>query len=472
MAPRVIQHVLPAVVTSWDRREASPSRRGLSEDGFSQLCWIYTSLNPLPLVRVFVWQQRGDQKKVTHVLLCITITERTMNRLLNKRYEILGVLGKGGMGRVYKVRDRSEGGTIRAAKELRIDTLQVPKVREALAQFQTEARILTRLTHLNLPKVYDYFSEGSAYYIIMEYIRGRTLEQIVSSRRGKPVDELLALSWALQICRAMHFLSVQKPRPIVFRDMKPSNIMIARDGRVKLIDFGIARFFKEERTEDTYVYGTPGYAAPEQYGTGQTDVRSDLFSLGATLYYCLTGEHPPQNLPDFRDPRRMNRKMSRETAAIIKKALAPNMERRYQSAYEMKMAIQKVLLDLSAPVKRKAKVIYARPGKVIRLPWWRKASWVGVPVMALGCSGATGTLSADDLWIRPKPTSFGPEAAWLLFRVQSRMLKPGREYRPHITVKTDSGVLRPRLLFRRSWPWVLFAALMVTAVVAIAAMAT
>ncbi len=180
----------------------------------------------------------------------------------------------------------------------------------------------------------------------MEYIRGKTLEQMLDSRHGKPVDERLALSWALQICRAMHFLSVQKPRPIVFRDMKPSNIMIAHDGRVKLIDFGIARFFKEERTEDTYVYGTPGYAAPEQYGTGQTDVRSDLFSLGATLYHCLTGEHPPQNLLDFKDPRQMNRKMSRETAAIIKKALAPDMTKRYQSAYEMKIAIQKVLLDL------------------------------------------------------------------------------------------------------------------------------
>jgi serine/threonine protein kinase len=393
-----------------------------------------------------------------------------MNRLLNKRYEIVGILGKGGMGCVYKVRDRSSGGNVLAVKELRIDRLQGPKAREALAQFQTEARILTRLTHPNLPKVYDYFSLPGAYYIVMEYIRGKTLDQVLNSRRGKPVDERLALSWALQLCRAMHFLSVQKPRPIVFRDMKPSNIMIAHDGRVKLVDFGIARFFKEERTEDTYVYGTPGYAAPEQYGTGQTDVRSDLFSLGATLYYCLTGEHPPQNLLGFKDPRRMNRKMSSETAAIIKKALAPDMARRYQSAYEMKIAVQKVLLDLSAPVKKKAKIIYAKPGKVIKLPWWRKAAWVSVPVMALGCSGATGTLSADDLWIRPKPTSFGPEAAWLLFRIQSRMLKPGREYRPRITVKTDSGVLRPSLPFRRSWPWLLFTILAITAVIAIAAM--
>ncbi len=393
-----------------------------------------------------------------------------MKRLLNNRYEIISILGKGGMGCVYKVRDRSTGGAILAVKELRIDRLKAPIVNEALAQFQTEARILMRLTHPNLPKVHDYFSLHSAYYIVMEYIRGRTLDQIMQRRRGKPVDEQLALSWALQICRAMHFLSVQKPRPVVFRDLKPSNIMLAPDGRVKLIDFGIARFFKEDRNEDTYVYGTPGYAAPEQYGTGQTDVRSDLFSLGATLYYCLTGEHPPQNPLGFIDPRRKRPKLIRETAAIIKKALAPDMAKRYQSAYEMKMAIQTVLLDLSAPIKRKGEVIYARPGKVIKLSWWRKAAWVGVPVMALGCSNAAGTLSTDALWIKPKPTSFGPDAAWLLFRVQSRLLKPGKEYRPEIIVKTGSGILRPRLLFRRSWPWIFFAALAAAAVIAFVVM--
>nr|MDA8424465.1 serine/threonine-protein kinase [Nitrospiraceae bacterium] len=333
-----------------------------------------------------------------------------MNRLLKKRYEIVGLLGKGGMGCVYKVADRSRGGKALAVKELRTDKLREAKVHEALVQFQTEAQILARLTHPNLPKVYDYFSQQGASYIVMEYIRGKTLEQMLEGRRRKPVEEQQALSWAIQICRAMHFLSVQKPRPIVFRDTKPSNIMISRDGRVKLIDFGIARFFKDEQDEDTYVYGTPGYAAPEQYGTGQTDVRSDLFSLGATLYYCLTGEHPPQNPRELPDPRRVNPKMSKETAAIIKKALAPDMARRFQSAYEMKEAIQKVLLDLSAPVKRNAKIIYARPGKVIKLSWWRKAAWVSVPVTALGCSGTTGTLSTEDLWIRPKPASFGPDA--------------------------------------------------------------
>jgi len=393
----------------------------------------------------------------------------TMKRVLRHRYEIKGVLGKGGMGSVYLAMDRREK-KVFAVKELRTGTLSAEKLREAVAQFQTEARILARISHPNIPKVSDYFSINGAYYLVMEYINGKTLEEVLTERKGKPVDERLALSWALQICRAMHFLSVQKPRSIVFRDLKPSNIMIGRDGRVKLIDFGIARFFKEEKREDTYVYGTPGYAAPEQYGSGQTDVRSDIFSLGATLHHCLTGRNPSESPLDFPDPREVNPKISRETAAIIRKALDPDMTRRFQTAYEMKQAIQKTLLHLTASVKGVKRIIHAVPGRLIRLPWWRKTSWVSVPVMALGCSGTTGTLSTTDLWIKPKPKAFGPEAAQLLFRVEAGMLRSGREYRPQITVKTEAGIVQPQLLFRKSWPWLLIGGAVIMAALAIAAL--
>ena len=389
-----------------------------------------------------------------------------MIRLLKKRYEILAILGKGGMGCVYKVRDHQQRGKVLAVKELRSNKLSEEKSQEALVQFQTEAQILARLTHPNLPKVYDYFSVPGAHYIVMEYVNGSTLEQVLSARYGKPVDERLALSWALQICRAMHFLSVQKPRPIIFRDLKPSNIMISRDNGIKLIDFGIARFFKEDKQEDTYVYGTPGYAAPEQYGTGQTDVRSDIFSLGATLHHCVTGRSPAENPLDFPEPRSLNPVLSRETAAIINIALTQDMKKRFQSALEMKLAIQKILLKQPGQVKGKGKIIYARPGKLIRLPWWNKTSWVSVPVMSLGLSGTTGTLSTDDRWINPKPVSFGPDVARLLFRVESSMLRPGREYRTHITVKTDAGIVRPLLVLRRSWPWMLIEAAVAAAAIA------
>ncbi len=395
-----------------------------------------------------------------------------MKKVLKKRYEILDILGRGGMGCVYKVKDRTQRGKILAAKELRVGKISAGRFTEAVIQFQTEAGILMRLTHPNLPKVYDYFSVRDAYYIIMEFIDGMTLEQLLLSRNGKPVDERLALSWALQICRAMHFLSVQHPRPIVFRDLKPSNIMIGKDGRVKLIDFGIARFFKEEKLEDTYVYGTPGYAPPEQYGTGQTDVRSDIFSLGATLHHALTGKSPSSSAFDYPDPRTLNPKLGRGTAAIIKKALEPRMDKRFQSALEMKQAVQKVLLDLTAPVKGINNVVYAMPGKAITIPWWRKTLYVSVPLMTLGLSGTTGTLATREPWIKPRPKSYSPNASRLLFCVEGGMLKPGREYRPHIIAKTDAGVLEPQLLFKKPWPWPLIETLLIAAAIAAAVIAT
>ncbi len=389
-----------------------------------------------------------------------------MAKLLKNRYEIIGVLGQGGMGSVYKVADRSHRGKVLAVKELRTSNQALGKTAESVTLFQTEALILSRLSHPNLPKVTDYFSLGGSHYIVMEYVHGRTLEQMLNARPGKPVDELLALSWALQICRAMHFLSVQKPRPVVFRDLKPSNIMIDRNGRVKLIDFGIARFFKEEKTEDTYVYGTPGYAAPEQYGTGQTDVRSDIFSLGATLHHCLTGRNPAEHPLDFPDPLLLNPKLNKGTAKIIKKALDPDARRRYQTALDMKQAIQSVLLNIETLPKGVDSVIHAVAGKPINLPWWKKTSWVSMPVMALGCNGTTGTLSSHDRWLHPRPRTFSHGSSQLLFRIDAAKLRMGREYRPTITVHTDSGILRPQLSFKRPWPWLLIDATLIAAAIA------
>ncbi len=393
-----------------------------------------------------------------------------MARLLKNRYEITGVLGKGGMGCVYKVADRSCRGKVLAVKELRTASQAPDKAAESLTQFQTEALILSRLTHPNLPKVNDYFSLGGSHYIVMEYVHGRTLEQMLAARQGKPVDERLALSWALQICRAMRFLSVQKPRPVVFRDLKPSNIMIDRTGRVMLIDFGIARFFKEDKAEDTYVYGTPGYAAPEQYGTGQTDVRSDIFSLGATLHHCLTGRNPAETPLAFPDPLLLNPRLNKGTVKIIRKALDQDAEQRYQSALDMKRAIQSVLLNIETLPKGVDSVIHAEAGKPITLPWWKKTSWVSVPVMALGCNGTTGTLSSHNRWLHPRPRTFSHAATRLLFRIDGAKLRMGQEYRPRLTVRTDAGILRPQLSFKRPWPWLLIDAGLIAAAIAVVLM--
>jgi serine/threonine protein kinase len=388
-----------------------------------------------------------------------------MIRLLKNRYEIIEILGRGGMGCVYKVADRFKRGMVLAIKELLAGNLSAEKAHEALAQFQTEARILTRLSHPNLPKVYDYFSFPGRYYIVMEYVKGKTLEKILDARKEMPVNERQALSWALQICKTIHFLTVQRP-PVVFRDLKPANIMIDGNSRVKLIDFGIARFFKEAKSEDTFVYGTPGYAAPEQYGTGQTDVRSDIFSLGATLHHCLTGRNPSESPLDFPDPRILNPKLSKGAAEIIRKALQQKREKRFQSALEMKQAIQLVLLDTTALPTGLGRIILAKAGKPIRLPAFRKFCWVSVPITALGCSGTTGSLSTDELWIQPRPKIFGPDASSLLFRVESKKLKIGREYRPKVTIQTDEGVMTPELLFKKSLPWIIIEITVILAVIA------
>lgn len=392
-----------------------------------------------------------------------------MKRVLKNRYEIISIIGLGGMGRVYRARDRQRQGTAVAVKELQADHLPPEKAGEALAQFQTEARILARLSHPNLPKVSDYFSLPGRFYLVMEYVPGRTLEEVLEARQGKPVNERQALAWALQICRTMHFLSIQNP-PVVFRDLKPSNIMVDGRGKVKLIDFGIARFFKEDKKEDTYVYGTPGYAAPEQYGTGQTDVRSDIFSLGATLHHCVTGRNPAETPFHFPDPRSINSGVSRGTADLIMKALQEEREKRFQSALDMKEAIQRVLIE-SAPMPRGVKkIIPAQAGRPIRLPAFGKVCWVSVPVTALGCAGTTGTLSTGDRWLRPRPVAFGPDTLQLLFRVENGRLKAGREYRPQVTIRTDSGILRPRLLFRKSGPWIVIAAVVLAALTGVAMM--
>ncbi len=389
-----------------------------------------------------------------------------MGRVLKNRYEIVGLLGRGGMGSVYKVVDRFQGRKTCAAKELQAGNLPEDKKQESLVQFQTEARILARLTHPNLPKVSDYFSLGDRHYIIMEHVPGKTLEQFLEARQGKPVEERLVLSWALQICRAMHFLNVQKPLPIVFRDLKPSNIMISPDGKVKLIDFGIARFFKTEKKADTFVYGTPGYAAPEQYGSGQTDVRSDIFSFGATLHHCLTGRNPSENPLDFPDPRRLNRKVSKGAAVIVMKALAEDRDKRFQSALEMKQAVQKVLLASAQKTHGLGKIVHAQAGKLIKLPSWKKSCWVSVPSTALGCSGHTGTLSADDRWLKPKPKVFGPETARLLFKVESGVLRSGKVYKPRVKIQTDEGIFSPQLLFKKAWPWFLLEGIVAAAAIA------
>ncbi len=187
------------------------------------------------------------------------------------------------------------------------------------------------------------FEEHGKAYLVMEFIEGKTLEKVQNDANG-PLNEQLVMGWALQLCDVLNYLHTQ-PQPIVFRDLKPSNVMVTKNGQVKLIDFGIARIFKSTAARDTTTLGSRGYAPLEQYGRGQSDARSDIYALGATLYDLLTKTVPTDaptrriNPPLFENPRRLNPAISIETERIILKAMAEEPRDRYQTAAEMAQAI-------------------------------------------------------------------------------------------------------------------------------------
>jgi serine/threonine protein kinase len=183
--------------------------------------------------------------------------------LHHKRYLILHAIGRGGMGAVYQAKDLKRH-VLCAIKEMSLSMVPPEEQAQAIQNFKIEAKILWGLNHLNLPTFYGFFSENQRYYLVMEYIDGRTLEELLE-RNGGPFSERRVLGWARQLCDVLEYLHSQNP-PIIFRDIKPGNAMLTRDGQVKLIDFGIARLFRPTGSQDTQLLGTPGFAPPEQYG--------------------------------------------------------------------------------------------------------------------------------------------------------------------------------------------------------------
>lgn len=202
------------------------------------------------------------------------------------------------MGTVYQAQDIRLSQRLVAVKEFDPAQLPLADRQIALQAFQQEAAILATLSHPGLTAVYDYFLENNQFYLVMEFVSGETLQQ-AWERVGRRFAEAQVIAWAQELCDVLSYLHSQQP-PIVFRDLKPGNIIVQPNGRLKLIDFGIARHFTPGKTSDTVKFGTPGYAAPEQYGQGQTDARSDVYALGVVTHQLLTGHDPtatPFHLP-------------------------------------------------------------------------------------------------------------------------------------------------------------------------------
>jgi outer membrane protein assembly factor BamB/tRNA A-37 threonylcarbamoyl transferase component Bud32 len=264
--------------------------------------------------------------------------------ILQERYEILDVIGVGGMGAVYRARDLRFPKVTKlcAVKEIE-NTASDPRLRRlAVKDFEREANILATLSHPSIPKVFDYFSDEDRSYLVLEFIRGKDLEAIIEESRDFLPEEKV-VDWAIQICDVLSYLHNHRPDPIVFRDLKPSNIMVNDYNQIVLVDFGIAKIFQVG--EKGTVIGTEGYAPPEQY-RGLAGPRGDIYALGATLHHLLT-KRDPRFEPPFsfheRPIRSINPSVSEELEAIVMKALEYDMEKRFSSAFEMKKALQEIV---------------------------------------------------------------------------------------------------------------------------------
>jgi serine/threonine protein kinase len=223
--------------------------------------------------------------------------------ILQERYHTVRKLGGGGMGTVYLAEDRRLPGRQCALKEMIPQELPAADRSWAVQAFQMEAQMLANLSHPGLTRVTDFFGEKDSWYLVMDFIPGETLEDRIERYPEKRIPLSEAMGIIQQLCDVLNYLHQRNP-PVIFRDLKPSNVMVTPQDEVKLIDFGIARFFKKGKKSDTTNLGTPGYAAPEQYGgAGQSDARTDIYSLGVLINQMITGYDPstaptPFPLPD------------------------------------------------------------------------------------------------------------------------------------------------------------------------------
>lgn len=265
------------------------------------------------------------------------------------KYRILSKVGQGGMSTVY-LAINEKANKPWAIKEVRKDGVQnFEVVRQSLL---VETDLLKKLSHPNLPSIIDIIDQDDNFLIVMDYVEGVTLNKILNENGAQKQEDVV--NWAIQLCDVLQYLHTREPS-IIYRDMKPSNVMLRYDGSVVLIDFGTAREYKKQATGDTTCLGTQGYAAPEQFGgQGQTDARTDIYCLGATMYHLLTGHNPSEPPYEMYPITHWDSTLSSGLEGIILKCTQKNPEDRYQSAEELMYALQNYK-DLDVPMIRRYK---------------------------------------------------------------------------------------------------------------------
>jgi len=273
--------------------------------------------------------------------------------VLANRYQIESILGQGGMGAVYLGRIDALNKKV-AIKEMRVQASDDKRQTQAIVQFRKEAQFLANLEHPNLVQVSDFFVENDRYYLVMAYIKGRNLSEVLQEKPGFP-EVSQVLDWALQLTGVLSYLHSQAP-PILFRDLKPSNIMLDDQARIRLIDFGIARSFDPGTATATFLQGmgSAGYSPLEQYqGAGGTDPRSDIYALGATLYNLLTRQVPPSPVElvasgaGAPSARKVNPQIPIALDKILAKMMGLRKEERYQTMQQVHQLLEQVQQSLS-----------------------------------------------------------------------------------------------------------------------------
>jgi eukaryotic-like serine/threonine-protein kinase len=350
----------------------------------------------------------------------------TVGTLLNNRYRIVSILGQGGMGSVYRAFDENLRVEVAVKENLFLTD-------EYARQFQLEASILAGLRQPNLPRVGDHFIiPGQGQYLVMDYIDGEDLRQRIERLNCLPEQEVILIGAV--ICDALTYLHT-RPMAVIHRDIKPGNLKITPEGEIYLVDFGLAKIMQDSQATTTGARAmTPGYSPPEQYGIARTDCRSDVYSLGATLYAAMTGIIPEDGLAratgkaQLTPPNQLQPKISRRLSSVIEKALAVEQCDRYQTAEEFKQSLLqageisrlpqgKILISpppsgedplvapISSPVpeKRPGNNNHARPvpnhsepvsSSPERSSWW----WIAIMILIVIALGALLLLGTDKRW--------------------------------------------------------------------------
>lgn len=263
--------------------------------------------------------------------------------LIRGRYRKLAQVGTGGFGAVYKATDCQDNDRIVALKEINLHGLKPQEIIDATDTFNREVEVLSPLRHSGLPHIYEHFTDTDHWYLIMDFIEGQTLETYLLDNGGHlPLNEVLHIG--IQLCLVLEYLHIHQPT-IIFRDLKPANVMLTPSQQVYLIDFGTARFFKPGKLRDTIAFGSPGYAAPEQYGKAQTTPRSDIYSLGATLHTMLTGDDPSESPFRFASLHRTGQTIPDELEQLLTRMVAVDARQRPESMAIVKDELQRISLE-------------------------------------------------------------------------------------------------------------------------------